>query len=116
MSLIVVKLEYCDLFVGLKNMLLCLSYSSSATVRSKIMKIIKQLIKIDSVEMLKDKEVIQILKLRITDVSSMTRESALDILYKNLEYIESSVLQEFMNMVIDRAHCDTSLTVRKKVI
>jgi len=41
MSKIVVKFEYRDLFVGLKNMLLCLSYSKSATVRSKIMKIIK---------------------------------------------------------------------------
>jgi len=66
--------------------------------------------------MLKDPEVIQILKLRITDVSSVTRENALDILHKNLESIESETLQELMTMVIDRAHCDTNLSVRKKVI
>jgi len=66
--------------------------------------------------MLKDPEVIQILKLRITDISSMTRESALEILHKNLESINSTILQDFMNMVIERAHCDNSLTVRKKVI
>lgn len=51
----------------------------------------------------------------------MTRESALDILLKNLDNIVSlpdcsPILKEYMEMVIERAHCDTNLTVRKKVI
>jgi len=47
----------------------------------------------------------------------MTREGALDIIHRNLDQIVNEpILMEYMGMVIDRAHSDTNLTVRKKVI
>ena len=80
------------------------------------MKIIKKLIKCDT-DQLKDKDIQLILKLRITDISSITREGALDIVHRNLDAIVNEpILMEYMAMVIDRAHSDTNLTVRKKVI
>ena len=36
--------EFNDLFTALKNMLMCLSFSKQASIRSKVMKIIKKLI------------------------------------------------------------------------
>lgn len=116
MSHIFYTLDLKEAFVGLKNVLLCLSYSKIASIRNKVMKIIKKLIAVDSQAMLKDNDVQAIMKLRISDVSAMTRESALDILLKNLDNFETDILHEFMAMVIDRAHCDTNLSVRKKVI
>jgi len=68
----------------LKNILLCISYSKSATLRHKTLKIIKQAIKIDPIELLQDSQILQIIKLRIEDVSSITREIALDIIHKNM--------------------------------
>ena len=58
--------------------------------------------------MLQDSEIQAILKLRITDVSSITRESALDILFKNIDNLvaipnSGPILLDYMNMVIDRA-------------
>jgi hypothetical protein len=44
------------------------------------MKIIKNLIKINPETVLSDEQVLQIIKLRVNDVSSCTRESALDII------------------------------------
>ena len=100
---------------------MCLSYSKQATLRNKAMKIIRQLIKNDPQKMLQDEEIQTILKLRITDVSSVTRESALDILSKNIENLvsmpdSSSILLDYMNMVIERARTDTNINVRKKII
>lgn len=51
----------------------------------------------------------------------MTRESALDILSKNIENLvslpdSSSILLDYMNMVIERAQTDTNINVRKKII
>ena len=116
MAMISCSTEFKDLVGALKNMLMCLSYSKVATIRGKIMKIIKKLIKCDPSQ-LKDRDIQQILKLRITDVSSMTREGALDIIHRNLDQIVNEpILMEYMGMVIDRAHRDTNLTVRKKVI
>ena len=114
-------LEFSDLFYALKNILMCLSYSKQATLRNKAMKIIRQLIKNDPQKMLQDEEIQTILKLRITDVSSVTRESALDILSKNIENLVSmpdsgSILLDYMNMVIERAQTDTNINVRKKII
>ena len=43
----------------------------------------------------------------------MTRESALDLLLRNLEDLAS---EEYVAMVIDRAHFDKNVTVRKKII
>lgn len=72
------------------------------------MKIIRQLIKNDPENMLQDSEIQAILKLRITDVSSITRESALDILFKNIDNLvaipnSGPILLDYMNMVIERA-------------
>lgn len=58
--------------------------------------------------MLQDSEIQAILKLRITDVSSITRESALDILFKNIDNLvgipnSGPILLDYMNMVIERA-------------
>jgi hypothetical protein len=108
MEYLSLQLEFGDLFFALKNMLLCLSYSKQATLRSKAMKIIRQLIKNDPENMLQDSEIQAILKLRITDVSSITRESALDILFKNIDNLvaipnSGPILLDYMNMVIERA-------------
>lgn len=121
MSAICLGQEFRDVFYSLKNMLLCVSYSKHATLRNKVMKIIKKLIKSNPIEMLGDAEVQQILKIRITDASAVTRESALDILHKNLSGIieletDGRLMKEYMSMIIARAHSDTSLTVRKKLI
>jgi hypothetical protein len=71
--------------------------------------------------MLQDSEIQVILKLRITDVSSITRESALDILFKNIDNLvaipnSGPILLDYMNMVIERAQTDTNINVRKKII
>lgn len=71
--------------------------------------------------MLQDSEIQAILKLRITDVSSITRESALDILFKNIDNLvaipnSGPILLDYMNMVIERAQTDTNINVRKKII
>jgi hypothetical protein len=47
MAMISCSTEFKDLVGALKNMLMCLSYSKVATIRGKIMKIIKKLIKCD---------------------------------------------------------------------
>ena len=64
-----------------------------------------------------------ILELRITDVSPVTRENALEIIYKNLNHLVSISesnpkfkITKYIDMVIERAENDTNLSVRKKVI
>lgn len=77
------------------------------------MNIIKQLIKENPSEMLADNYVTSIIKERLQDPSAITRESALDLLLKNLEDLAN---EEYVAMVIDRAQFDKNVTVRKKII
>jgi len=67
----------------------------------------------------------QIIKLGICDVSSITREAALDIISNNLGNLakiancdgsQMNGLQFYIGMVMARANFDTNLSVRKKVI
>ena len=74
------------------------------------MKIIRGLIKTDPIEMLQDSQIQLIITLRVEDISSVTRESALDIIHKNLgnliEISESNPkfdIQKYISMVINRA-------------
>lgn len=76
--------EMKDVFQALKSILICVSYSKQATLRQKSMKIIKALIKTDPLNMLQDVNIQLIIQLRVEDISSVTRESALDIIQKNL--------------------------------
>ena len=64
-----------------------------------------------------------ILELRITDVSPVTRENALEIIHKNLNHLvrisdsnPKFQITKYIDMVIERAENDTNLSVRKKVI
>ena len=64
-----------------------------------------------------------ILELRITDVSPVTRENALEIIHKNLNHLvrisdsnPKFKITKYIDMVIERAENDTNLSVRKKVI
>jgi hypothetical protein len=73
--------------------------------------------------MLKDEQIQLIIQLRVEDISSVTRESALDIIHRNLgnliaisEEDKKFDIQKYVNMVINRAQNDTNLSVRKKVI
>ena len=109
-----------DLGSGLKNMLMCLSYSKQGTLRNKVIKILKKMIKQKPQEMLEDEQVHELLKLRITDVSSLTRESILDIIYSNLDsmigFVDPKVVDLYISLVIQRADQDDNLSVRKRVI
>ena len=50
----------------------------------------------------------------MNDVSSITRESALDIIHKNLGNLHET--EKYLDMVIERAELDSNLSVRKRVI
>lgn len=66
--------------------------------------------------MLADDQVQLILKLRICDDSCITRESALDILLKNINHLSENLIETYVKLVIDRTHVDKNETVRKKLM
>lgn len=112
-TLAICESELSDLFSGMKGTLLCMSYARQATIKQRCMTVIKQLIRENPRDMLADQAVTQIIRERLQDPSAITRESALDLLLKNLEDLASD---EYVAMVIDRAHFDKNVTVRKKII
>ena len=69
------------LFRAMINILLCLSSSSKKSiVRGKALKAISKIIRLRP-ENLMDTGIQSIVKLRVTDSNTFTRESALDLLY-----------------------------------
>ena len=70
-----------DLLKGLKDTLIYVAYTSkTAIIRAKAMKSISKLIKLHPEASLLDDKIQSLISARLSDVSVVTRESALDML------------------------------------
>lgn len=89
-----VKVE--PFYKGLKGAVLAKCYDKQAVVKQRSLVILKNLISQNPDVMLKDQQVIAILKVSMQDCSAICREAAHDILYKNLEDLVNEAFVEIV--------------------
>jgi len=113
MLLLNIKLELNDLFKLLKDKILIISYEKLPSLRAKSIKVIRDLVEIRTDNLLDD-FVLKIVQSRLSDDSSSTRESTIDLISKFI--LKGKEFFEKYLPVVQGMIYDPSLTVRKKVI